>query len=80
MPTKLTKPTDLVKATILEKWRWVYDPIPDWILRDKVMWTKFAQISTKLAARQLELEKQALELEIERMNLLGELYSKGMKK
>jgi hypothetical protein len=54
--------------------KWVYDPIPDFLMGKPDLWKQFVSIESKFAARQLELEQKAIDLEKERLAALAQFY------
>lgn len=56
-PTAVQVP---VQTGIDERWRWIFDPIPDWIRFDENLLRQFAHVEIDFAIKQMDLEKEKL--------------------
>jgi hypothetical protein len=77
MPPK-PQPKEIVAAELQgpwNRWKWIFDPIPPWVLVNPEQWKAFVGLEAKFAVRQIELEQKALDIEKERISALGQFYA-----
>lgn len=48
-------------SDILQRWKWQFDPIPEWVLLDRDQLREFAKLQVELKIKELQIEQQKLE-------------------
>lgn len=74
-PIELRAPLTTWEA-ILDKMKWIYDPPPEWIIRDPGRFQEYLQFAVDFRAREIDLEIQTLALEKERIQAGVKLFQK----
>jgi diaminopimelate decarboxylase len=74
-------PDSRIDSRIIEKWKWIYDPAPPYVLKDDILRHKYENMRDQFTVTQLKLKAEFLnkvadlvESEIQHMDVASKVH------